>query len=222
MRFIRSITKIQPITPNGKTIIYMVGYGGRTWQAKRHLKVLRDQGYALFVMDFQDILKNHDPQDLISLMDEVSSRLEKEHLVTKDSVIVGVSLGGLVGYNLIKRYAALNKLLVVTGGDMTHIPSRRALQKKWQLSRAELSQLWQHVNIYTPVGQMRDKHIIMLLPKRDKVIDPNEVAKEITNHIHLNNFTVIPVPGGHFRTIIHQTIVSPRKSLALIEELATS
>ncbi|HSW37124.1 MAG TPA: alpha/beta hydrolase [Candidatus Saccharimonadales bacterium] len=220
MSFIRSIQKINPIKPNGKTIVYMLGYRGYAWQAKRHLKLLKNRGYTLFVMDFRDVLKRRNPKDLIDLMDETASVLEKEHLMVKDTIIVGVSLGGLVGYNLVRRYPILDKLLVITGGDMTHIPSKKSLQKHWKLSRSELAKKWQRVNIYTPVGTMKDKHIIMLLPTRDRMIDPEEVANEITNHTHLNDFRIIYTPGGHFRTIIRQTIISPKQSLPLIERLA--
>ncbi len=219
VRFIRSKQKIQALQPNGKTIVYMLGYGGYAWQAKRQLKVLSSAGYDLFVLDFRDVLKRHDPQDLVTLMDEASAALTVEKLINTDTILVGVSLGGLVGYNLVRRHPELDKLLVITGGDMTHIPSAAALQNKWKLTRSELAAKWSDVNIYTRVGALNGKHIVMLLPRRDKVIDPEEVAKEIANHTATNEFTVIRTRGGHFRTIITETIISPRKSLAYIQEL---
>jgi pimeloyl-ACP methyl ester carboxylesterase len=220
MQFIRSTQKIQPVHPNGKTIVYMLGYGGYAWQSKRHLKVLCDQGYALLVLDFRDVLKRRNPQDLVTLMAEVSALLRRAGLLNKNTVLLGVSLGGLVGYNMIRKHPELNKLLVITGGDMTHIPSPRLLRRYWHLSRDELAQKWQGVNIYTPVGAMQHKHVIMLLPERDRVIDPQEVADEIARHAHLNDFTIIPTRGGHFRTIITETIVAPRRRLGLIDRLA--
>ena len=206
--------------PNGKTIVYMLGYRGRMWQAKRHLKVLQSAGYSLFVMDFVDILKRREPSDLVNLMDEVSAVLKEKNLIVADTLLVGVSLGGLVGYNLIRRHAQLNKLFVITGGDMTHIPSPKSLEKHWKLSREQLAKQWEDVNIYTPVGQMRSKHIVMLLPTRDRMINPVEVATEIAKHTSFNDFTVLNTHGGHFRTIITQTITSPKKSLQFIKRLA--
>lgn len=47
MQFIRSLKIIEPERPNGKTIVYMLGYGGRIWQAKRHLNLLQKEGYRL-------------------------------------------------------------------------------------------------------------------------------------------------------------------------------
>jgi pimeloyl-ACP methyl ester carboxylesterase len=220
VKFIRSIRKIEPARHNGKTIVYMLGYGGRIWQAKRHLNLLKSRGYKLLAMDFVDVLRQRNAQDLVGLMDEVSGLLEKEGLVSRQTILVGVSLGGLVGYNLIRKYPQLDKLLVITGGDMTHIPTARSLKKHWRLSRAELAARWKDVNIYTPVGNMRNRHVVMLLPKRDMMIDPDEVAREIAKHTHLNDFTIVPTNGGHFRTIITETIISPRKSLPYIERLA--
>jgi pimeloyl-ACP methyl ester carboxylesterase len=220
MEFIRSTQFIQAARPGGKTIVYMLGYGGYAWQAKRHLKVLRAAGYNLFVLDFRDVLKRRDPQDLLTLVDEVSAALAEQKLINKDTILVGISLGGLVGYNLIRRYAELDKLLVITGGDMTRIPSAKALQITWKLTRSELAARWSGVNIYTPIGALAGKHIVMLLPLRDRVIDPEEVTREIANHTALNDFQIVRTKGGHFRTIITETIISPRKSLGYIEELA--
>jgi len=124
-----------------------------------------------------------------------------------------------VGFNMTKRYQILDKLLVVTGGDITHLLTARSLRNKWKLTRQELTERWQDVNMYTPPGTVRDKHIIMLLPRRDKVIDPNEVMDEITKLDQHNNVTLVSVPGGHLRTIITQTVLFPKKSLPHIRHL---
>jgi len=102
---------------------------------------------------------------------------------------------------------------------MTHIPSARALKKHWKLNRQALTERWQNVNIYTPVGNLRDKHVIMLLPKRDRMIDPDEVSDEIALQSKHNDFTIIRTNGGHFRTIISQTIVFPKRVLPHVEKL---
>jgi len=219
MKFIRNIRKIPAQTPNGRVIIYMHGYGGRLWQARRHLSYLSKQGYDIVAMDFTDVLRNKDPQDLIDLMDEAQTVVESHKLINLRTIIVGVSLGGLVGFNLVKRFPELNKLLIITGGDVTHIPRKATLKNKWRLSRSQLSRKWQNVNIYTPVGGINDKHIVMLLPKRDKMIDPAEVSKEIDRHKHLNDIVLVNTKGGHFRTIIKETVISPGNSMKLIEYL---
>lgn len=219
MRFIRSTKTITPIQPNGKFIVYMLGYGGRMWQAKRHFDLLRDQGYTIVAMDFVDILKSGNPGDLVALMDEADDLLQSGGLIGPDTIMVGVSLGGLVGFNMTKRHPVLNKLLVITGGDMTHIPTQRALKNLWKLTQPELAALWQNVNIYSPIGAVQGRHIRMVLPKRDKIIDPDEVVREFDRHAGLNDFQLIRTNGGHFRTIITETILRPRSSLALIREL---
>lgn len=222
MQFIRSVRKVSPEKPNGKTILYMLGYGGYAWQAKRQVKLLQNEGYYLVVLDFRDVLKRHDPKDLIRLMNEVSSLVSGEGLLNKNTIILGVSLGGLVGYNLIRRYKVLDKLLVITGGDMTHVPLAYSLKKHWKLDRQALAERWQEVNIYTPIGKLRDKHVIMLLPKRDRLINPNEVRDEILLQSKHNDFTIIRTNGGHFRTIISQTILRPQCALPLIRQLEKS
>lgn len=219
MQFVRSFQTLEPTVSNGKKIIYMLGYGGYAWQAKRQISLLRELGYRLLVIDFRDVLKRHNPHDLVTLMDEVSELASEKGFITPKTMIVGVSLGGLVGYNLIRRHNELNKLLVITGGDMTHIPSARALRKRWKMDRKALAGHWKDVNIYTPVGGLRDKHVVMLLPKRDRVIDPNEVRGEITLQSKHNDFTIVPTNGGHFRTIISHTILFPKRILPHVQHL---
>ena len=219
MRFIRSIRRIKPLNPNGRIIVYMHGYGGYSWMAARQLSVLERAGYEILALDFVDILRAHDPQDLVSLMDEVAQLFQDEGLIHPGTLIVGISLGGLVGYNLLRRYPELDKLLVITGGDISRLPWKRTLRKRWKLTRSELARRWEGVNMYTPVGQIRDKRMIMFLPLRDKLIDPEEVTAEIAKQGQLNDIKLIRTPGGHFQTIISQTVISPAKILPLLREL---
>ena len=73
--------------------------------------------------------------------------------------------------------------------------------------------------MYTKPGDLRDKHITMMLPIRDKVIDPDEVMEEIKLQQQYNDIKLIITKGGHFRTIIAQTILFPRKNLKIFEEI---
>jgi pimeloyl-ACP methyl ester carboxylesterase len=217
---IRSTKIINPKNWNGKTILYMHGYYGFIWEASRHLGVLKEEGYKIVAMDFNDILKRHNPSHLLELIDQVDEFIEKENLINDSTLVIGLSLGGLVGFSLIKRHRLLNKLFIITGGDITHIPMERSLKHKWKLTRKELAAKWKKVNLYTPVGEFRNKNITMLLPKRDRVINPDEVVTEINKHRELNNISLVRTPGGHLRTIITETILAPRRSLSLINELA--
>ena len=224
MNFIRSLKVITPDKPNGKTIVYMMGYGGYLWQSKRQIELFKKSGYKIIAMDFVDVLKRKNPDDLLSLMDNVTKVLAKQKVVSSGTIIFGVSLGGLVGYNMMKRYNELNKLIVITGGDMTHIPAKvpvkRSLVKHWGLTREQLSERWKDVNIYSEVGTIRGKHIIMVLPNRDKVINPKEVSDELARHTQYNKINLIRSSGGHFRTIITETILKPKNGLALVKQIA--
>jgi len=197
----------------------MHGYGGYTWMASRQLNVLKNHGYKIIALDFILVLRKHDPQDLIDLMNEVDSFCLEEGLISPDILVVGISLGGLVGYNLMRRHEEVKRLLIITGGNIALLPTNRSLAKKWNITRQELEDKWQDVNMYSTPGSYQDRHIIMLLPKRDKLIDPNQVLDEIDLHRPYNNIKLIDTNGGHFRTIITETILRPNQPLKLIHEL---
>jgi pimeloyl-ACP methyl ester carboxylesterase len=219
MKFIGKVVEIIPEKPNGRTILYMHGYGGHVWQAKRHLDLLKNQGYRIIALDFSYRLSSYNPQDLLDLMDEVDNLMKAEKLLNKNTIIVGISLGGLAGLNMVRRHSELNKLLCITGGDISRLPSKESLAKKWQLTRDEIGEKWSSVNMYTKAGLIKDKHIIMMLPVRDKVIDPDEVRDEIALQQKYNEIVLVHTRGGHFRTIITETVLFPRRSLKLIKQL---
>ena len=218
MKIVRNIEEIKPTHPNGLNIVYLLGYGGSIWHSRRHINTLKNEGYSLLAVDFRDVLKNRDPQDLITLMDEVESVLVSRKLIAKTTLIVGVSMGGLVGFNMLKRHKVLDKLFIIVGGNMALIP--KSYKQKWPMSYAELEKTWEKVNIYTPEGMVTGKSITMVLPTRDKMIDPGEVMGELDLLAKYNKVRVIRPKAGHFRTIITETMLRPKKSLPLITELA--
>ncbi len=219
MKHIRTVTEILPQKPNGRIVVYMHGYGGYTWQASRQLKVLKNAGYKVYALDFKKILNSHNPKELLELMDEVDGFLEERRLINKDLLLVGISIGGLAGYNMIRRHQELNKLLVITGGNVALLPTRKSLKNEWNMTREELAESWQPVNMYTPPGDMNNKCMIMMLPLRDKVINPEEVVNEVKLQQHFNNITLVRTKGGHFRTIITETIFRPGGILKYLHEL---
>jgi len=219
MKHIRSLTEIVPEKPNGKTVVYMHGYGGYTWQAARQLKVLKNAGYHVYALDFKKILNLHDPQALLELMDEVDAFLREKNLIHKDLLLVGISIGGLAGYNMIRRHKELNKLLAITGGNVALLPTTKSLKRDWKMTREQIAQAWQAVNMYTPFGELKDKNVIMMLPLRDKIINPQEVMDEVKLQQQLNNVWLVRTKGGHYRTIITETIIKPRSILKYLKEL---
>ncbi len=197
----------------------MHGYGGYTWQASRQLKVLRNAGYKVYALDFKKILNSHNPKELLELMDEVDEFLEEKHLISEELLLVGISIGGLAGYNMIRRHKELNKLLAITGGNVSLLPTNKSLKTDWNMTRDQLAKAWQSVNMYTPPGEMNDKRVIMMLPLRDKIINPEEVVEEVELQGQYNNVTLIRTRGGHYRTIITETIVKPKSILKYLKEL---
>lgn len=197
----------------------MQGYGGYTWQAKRQINILKKSGYNVIALDFERVLNMHDPSHLIQLVDEVDDYLMSNNYINKDLIIVGVSLGGLIGYNMLRRHKELSRLVVITGGNIALLPSRRALKKKWGISRKELEAEWRDVNMYTPRGKLKNKRIVMMLPERDKVIDPEEVLEEVELQSEHNDIELIRTSGGHIRTILSKTVKNPRSILPIIKLL---
>ena len=218
MPVIRKFLKIDPNKSNGLNIVYLLGYGGRLWHSKRHIKLLQDAGYTIYAMDFHDVLKNRDPQDLITVMDEVEAKLKECNLISKRTIIVGVSMGGLIGFNMLKRHDELKNLLVITGGNMALIP--KSYRQRWPISYEELANIWSEVNIYTKAGVVNGKYITMILPSRDRMIDPEEVTEELEMLSKHNKVLVIRPKAGHFRTIITETILRPRKSFVIIRDMS--
>ena len=219
--FIHEKVELLPKKPNGRTILYMQGYGGRRKHSSWHLKVLLNAGYHIYYLDFYDVFRGGNHKELLNLVDEVDDYVKSHVGVKKDLIIVGVSLGGLIGFNLLRRHEQLKNLIVITGGDITHIPSLPQVRRRWNLNKKQLDKLWRPVNIYTQLGRLSGKNIIMVLPKNDRVINPGEVIDEINRHKEHNFIKLIRTPGGHYRTIISQTIVRPRKTLGYIKELDT-
>lgn len=219
MKHIRTITEISPLQPNGKTIVYMHGYGGYTWQASRQLKVLKKAGYKVYALDFKKILNSYNPKELLELMDEVDTFLIENSLINKDLLLVGISIGGLAGYNMIRRHKELDKLLAITGGNVSLLPTDRSLKKNWKMTRSQLAKEWRTVNMYTSPGTMNNKRVIMMLPLRDKIIDPEQVSKEVRLQQKFNKITLVRTRGGHYRTIIRETILKPKSILRYLHEL---
>lgn len=217
MKIVRKVEWLTPASPNGLKLVYMLGYGGRIWHSKRHLKMLLNEGYEILVMDFYDALRRRDPQDLLTLMDEVDSLFAQYKLIDTKTMMVGVSMGGLVGFNMMKRHKELKVLLAITGGNMALIP--KYYKQKWPVSYDELAEIWAPANIYTKPGEITGRYVAMVLPSRDKVIDPDEVVDELKKLGEYNTVVVLRPKGGHFRTIITETILRPRKSLHIIHEM---
>lgn len=218
---IRTVTRIIPKIKNGKTVLYLHAHSGRTWLSKRQINLLRNHGFTIIALDFNFSIKNHRVKDLTELMDEVDSFLQNEKLIREELIIIGLSLGGLVGYNMLRRHALLKKLIVITGGNIALLPSKNDLKNNWKMTRAQLEEEWKEVNMFTPLGALVDKNIMMLLPLRDRVINPNEVLDEIEKQTKFNNMIIVRTKGGHFRTVFTQIIFQPKKILSYIKTIET-
>jgi alpha-beta hydrolase superfamily lysophospholipase len=220
--FIHSVKKVVPSNPNGQTILYLNGHGGRTYLSLRQLNVLKNEGFHVTALDFSFSIRKHNPRDLIRLIDQVDEFIRNNGLLNEKLTIIGISLGGLVGFNMIRRHKVLRRLVVITGGNIALVPSNRHLKKKWSIDRKKLHDLWSDVNMFTPIGKIRHKNILMLLPKNDKVINPEEVSEEIELLKPCNNIEVIRTPGGHYRTVISETIINPDRILSYLKTLDRS
>ena len=80
-------------------MVYLLGYYGAIWHSARHIRQLLREGYEVLAMDFRDVLKRRDPQDLITTMDEVENASINRKLMKINTFIVGVSMGGFICSN---------------------------------------------------------------------------------------------------------------------------
>lgn len=217
MKHIRSIKRLIPAKPNGVRVVFMHGYGCRLWQAVRLLSMLQKEGYEVLAIDLKKIFENTEPEALGQMMDETEPYVADFLADTKEFIFVGVSIGALTLYNLMKRNPNYKNLLAITGGDIRHLPERAFLRKKWShVPKDEIDKHWEHLNMYDTMLQLKDKKMYMLLPKRDKVIDPEVVVELSKDLATRNQIELVITNGGHYHTGLAYTVFQPKQVLKIM------
>jgi pimeloyl-ACP methyl ester carboxylesterase len=199
----------------GKYAFVLCGFGGSIWQLRRLIRVLQRQGYNVIAMDFgAEVLSSGDPSLLPQLVDEVVTSVENtQHELGQPMLLVGVSLGALLALNVLRRSADFDKAVLITGGDIVKV-AQRLYPQAWPQSYDDLAKQWRAINMYSDPGQLRGKHAHMVLPTKDKLIDPDDVRQETKRQQQAGNDLELLERNwfGHLGTIIEEAVLFPRRT----------
>jgi hypothetical protein len=209
-------------SPQPKRALLLCGFGGNIWQVKRLINVLNRLGYTVTALDFsKEVLSRGDPVLLPALVQEVAEFAEKE--AKKDDqpmLLVGISLGALLSLNILRRSTYFDTGVMITGGDIVKV-AQRLYPKKWQQPYGELARQWKNINMYTEPKLLKGKHLLFVLPKRDRLIDVEDVRHEVAvqqehgNDLHLIERRIF----GHIGTIIEEAIILPHRTKRYIKHV---
>jgi pimeloyl-ACP methyl ester carboxylesterase len=223
MTLIKNIKTYPSKTPAGLRAMVLCGFGGAIWQTRLLTKQLNKAGYDVLALDFSsEVLSKGDPKLLINLTEEVVAFAEQEAKQVKQSVLlVGISLGALMALNILRRSDLYTDAVMITGGDIAKVAHNIYGNKTWPQSYDELAEIWQNVNMYSPPKNLRGKRMLFVLPARDKLIDTQDVITEINIQNNAGNMLLLVTrkPFGHVGTIIQETILFPKRTLAYIKML---
>jgi pimeloyl-ACP methyl ester carboxylesterase len=181
--------------------------------------ILRKSSYEVLAIDFKKILADARPEALGEMMDE-ADELVAGFITSGDRFIfVGVSIGALTSYNLMKRHPEYKNILIITAGDVRHLTERVFIRKKWRdVPKSEIDSHWKDINIYDTKKQLTDRNMYTLLPKRDKIINP-EIVMSLREELKTRNKThIVRTNGGHYRTGIAYTVLRPNKILKIMHD----
>jgi len=205
-----------------RRVLLLCGFGGAIWQTRRLIGVLNRAGYDVTALDFpKRVLSEGDPTLLPQLVDEVVAFAETE--AKKDGgeiLLVGISLGALISLNILRRSVHFNKAVMITGGNIATV-AQNIYGDSWPQSRAELSELWRSVNMFSEPDEWKNKRALFVLPARDRLIDTAEVIAEINKQTRAGNTITLVMRGslGHVGTIIEETIIFPQRTLGYLRRV---
>jgi len=210
--------------PSDKHAFVLCGFGGSIWQLKRLISVLNRDGYNVRALDFsEDVLSKGDPELLPALTHEVVTLAEaRQRELNRPVLLVGVSLGALMSVNVLRRSKLYDTAVLITGGDIVKVAQRLYGPKVWPQAYDELASIWQDVNMYTEPALLRGKHALMVLPTRDKLIDPEDVRAEVEKQQAAGNDLQLLERGnfGHLGTIVEEAVLFPKRTQGYVRRVA--
>lgn len=222
MSHIQHIRTYPTRKPQSKRALLLCGFGGNIWQVRRLITVLSRQGYDVTAMDFsKEVLSEGDPTLLPDLVKEVVEFAEQE--AKKDDqpiLLVGISLGALLSLNILRRSRYFDTGVMITGGDIVKV-AQRLYPKKWPHIYGDLAEQWKDINMYTDPRLLEGKHLLFVLPKRDRLIDVEDVRNEVAlqqkygNDLHLIERRAF----GHIGTIIEEAVILPHRTKGYIKRV---
>jgi len=222
MSHIQHIQTYPARSPQPKRALLLCGFGGNIWQVKRLINVLNRLGYTVTALDFsKEVLSKGDPALLPALVQEVVEFAEHEAKTDEQPMLlVGISLGALISLNILRRSAYFDTGVMITGGDIVKV-AQRLYPKKWQQPYDELARQWTGINMYTKPKLLEGKHLLFVLPQRDRLIDVEDVRNEVVvQQQHGNDLHLIERRAfGHIGTIIEEAIILPHRTKRYIRHV---
>ncbi|HSX30601.1 MAG TPA: hypothetical protein VLE99_01670 [Candidatus Saccharimonadales bacterium] len=223
MSLVKNVKTYPAKQPSTREALFLCGFGGRIWQGKRLINVLRRNGYHVTALDFStEVLSKGDPKLLPELIDEVVAFAEtKAKGASEPILLVGVSLGALISLNILRRSKHFNEGVLITGGDIAKVALRIYGNHVWPQSYDKLAEQWLSINMYTPPKQLRGKRLLFVLPAHDRVVDTSDVYREVSLQNKTGNHLLLVTrrPFGHTGTILEETVLFPRRVLSYIERI---
>ena len=206
--------------PHAKPAFLLCGFGGNIWQVKPLIRVLTNAGYNVTAMDFsKEVLAKGDPTLLPALVSEVVALAEHEAKRYPEPILlVGISLGALLSLNLLRRSPHFSTGVMITGGDIVKVAQRLYGEKVWPQRYDELARRWASINMYTDPQLLKGKRLLFVLPRRDRLIDVEDVRAEVAKQqLAGNDIALIERRAfGHIGTIIEEAVLWPRRTLGYI------
>jgi pimeloyl-ACP methyl ester carboxylesterase len=222
MSHIQHIRTYPSKSQSSKPALLLCGFGGNIWQVKRLINVLNRQGYDVTALDFsKEVLSEGNPALLPKLVQEVVEFAEEQAKKNDQPILlVGISLGALISLNILRRSEYFDTGVMITGGDIVKV-AQRLYPKKWQQSYDELASQWTKINMYTQPKLLKGKHLLFVLPKRDRLIDVEDVRNEVAvQQKHGNDLHLIERRAfGHVGTIIEEAIILPHRTRRYIKHV---
>ena len=208
--------------PDAVQVILMCWFGGKVWQLRRLVRVLNRAGYDVTAMDFpKTILSAGDIQLLPSLASEVTERAEAIAKESKTEVLlIGISIGGLMALNVLRRSKLFTKGILITGGDVAKA-AKRFYKKAWPQDYEELAEQWQSVNMYSDPKGLRGKTTLFVMHPSSKLIDARDVYHEVERQQKAGNRIMLVKRHrfDHIGTILEEATLQPQRVLDYIAQV---
>lgn len=186
---------------------------------RRMVKVLNKAGYDVTALDFpKKVLSTGDATLLPALADEVTEFARGLVSVGRTPLLIGVSIGGLMALNIVRRVPEYKSAILITGGDIAK-SAPKFYKRAWRQSYEELSEAWKDVNMYTDPETVHGKNILFVMHRSSMLIDSNDVRQEIKRQHKAGNSVVVVERKrfGHIGTIFEETALYPTRLLEYID-----
>ncbi|HSX44583.1 MAG TPA: hypothetical protein VLF39_00510 [Candidatus Saccharimonadales bacterium] len=198
--------------PNGELVSYAAGYNSKIKTYNHAVKTLNNMGYDVLAFDYDPaVLQAGQPQYLLDVVDRAVEQVKDKSKDYQETVSMGVSLGGFIGYNVLKRIGSSSVGAFADCG-VDFVPAifnsgtlddvAKAYQNNGY-DQASLNRIWEPLDVEPSKATFpKDKSFIVFDGTRDKLIDFNEAKQNIEDWAAKGiNVKQYPLKGlGHLLT----------------------